>query len=70
MPRSLPQLVTVLAFYITPFLRFDFSHALLLTLFPTFMMSIAFMVRGLAWRCELMRKPIAAVKWRAAAIRV
>ncbi|KAG2449529.1 hypothetical protein HYH02_005671 [Chlamydomonas schloesseri] len=38
------QLVTVLAFYITPFLRFEFSRALLLTLLPTFMMSIAFMV--------------------------
>ena len=42
------QLVTVGAFYITPFLRFDFSRALLLTLLPTFMMSVAFMVR--VWR--------------------
>ncbi|GLC48375.1 hypothetical protein PLESTB_000089300 [Pleodorina starrii] len=38
------QVITATAFYVIPFMRFSFFHACLLTFFPTFMMSIAFMV--------------------------
>ncbi|GIL83331.1 hypothetical protein Vretimale_11317 [Volvox reticuliferus] len=38
------QVATAAAFYMIPFMRFSFFHACLLTFFPTFMMSVAFMV--------------------------
>lgn len=38
------QLACTLAFYAFPFFRFSFGHAFLLSFFPFFMMSIAFMV--------------------------
>ncbi|KAG2491002.1 hypothetical protein HYH03_010674 [Edaphochlamys debaryana] len=42
-PSIVIQICTVLLFYVTPFLRFSFGRAALLTLLPTFMMSVAFM---------------------------